>query len=298
MPVLLPSLVVAAVVASTAAGAAESPTVVARIKVAPTAAPCAAAGGGGFVWVSEYGQPFLLRINPRTDKVVSRVRIGLGSCGLAFGAGSLWVEDTSSSTVSRVSVTTHKRVAIKVGLTPYDATFTYGAAWATAYGDGELDRIDPARNRVVKRIPLPAATGVVAAFGSIWATGSVGVIRVDPTTNAVVARIPLQNAGWTAASTDAVWITSPQGLVRIDPASNQIAATVPFGGVPLGDPAIVGGHVWVPRIRQNTVALVDPATNRATASIKVGTGPFVVTEIAGEAWVPSWKGADIWRLRP
>jgi streptogramin lyase len=200
--------------------------------------------------------------------------------------------------VSRVSAATRKRVAIKVGLTPYDATFAYGAAWATAYGGGELDRIDPARNRVVKRIPLPSATGVVGAFGSIWATGSDGVIRVDPATNAVVARIPLPSAAWTAASADAVWITSPQGLVRIDPTTNTIVATVPLGGVPLGDPAVVEGLVWVPKIRQNTVALVDPATNRASGAIRVGTGPFVVTEIRGEAWIPSWKGADIWRLRP
>ncbi len=298
MRVLLPALVVAGVVASTAAGAAEAPTVVARIKVAATAAPCAAAAGGGFVWVSEYGQPFLLRINPKTNKVVSRVGIGLGSCGLGFGAGSLWVEDTSSSTVSRVSVATRKRTVIKVGITPYDATFAYGAAWATAYGDGELDRIDPARNRVVRRIPLPAATGVVGAFGSIWATGSDGVIRVDPSTNAVVAKIPLPNAGWTAASTDAVWITSPLGLARIDPATNRVVATIALGSSPLGDPAVVGGLVWVPRIRQNVIALIDPATNRVTGSVRVGTGPFVVTEIAGEAWVPSWKGSDVWRLRP
>jgi hypothetical protein len=24
----------------------------------------------------------------------------------------------------------------------------------------------------------------------------------------------------------------------------------------------------------------------------------VVTEIRGEAWVPSWKGNDVWRFRP
>jgi hypothetical protein len=35
-----------------------------------------------------------------------------------------------------------------------------------------------------------------------------------------------------------------------------------------------------------------------TGFVKTGTGPFVVTQIAGEAWVPSWKGKDIWRIRP
>jgi YVTN family beta-propeller protein len=285
----------------TAAVAAAAPTVVARIPVSPVAAPCAAAAGGRFVWVSEYGAPYLLKIDPRTDKVVAKTGIGSGSCGLGYGAGSLWIEDTSSSTVSRVSVTTGKRIrAIPVGLQPYDATFAYGAAWATAYSAGELDRIDPAGNRVVKRWRLPQATGVVGAFGAVWAAGPGGVIRVDPATNAPATTIPVEGgAGWTAASTDAVWVTTPAGLARIDPQSNTVAATVELPGAPyLGDPAVVHGMVWVPQIRRNSIAVVDPATNAVTRTIKAGAGPFVVTEIDGEAWVPSWKGHDIWRIRP
>ena len=271
---------------------------IARIKVAPGTAPCAAAAAGGAVWVSEYGAPYLLRIDPKTNRVLSKTQIGFGSCGLGAGAGSLWVEDTSSSTVSRVSVRTRKRIAITVDAQPYDATFAEGAAWATAHTGGYLDRIDPLKNRVVKRFRLPSATGVVGAFGSIWATGSDGVIRVDPATNTVVATIPLPGAGWTAASNDAVWITSPAGLTRVDPATNQIAATVEVAAPALGDPAVVAGDVWVPEIRQNAVAIVDPATNQVVRTVKVGAGPFVVTEIGGEAWVPSWKGADVWRLKP
>ena len=78
-------------------------------------------------------------------------------------------------------MTTGKRVqAITVGSTPYDATFAYGAAWTTSYGLGELERLDPARNRIAGRWKLGQATGVVGAFGSVWAAGSDGVIRVDP----------------------------------------------------------------------------------------------------------------------
>jgi virginiamycin B lyase len=196
-------------------------------------------------------------------------------------------------------VKTGKRTkAIPVGITPYDATFAYGAAWATAFGSGEVDRIDPAKNRVVKRFELGAAVGVVGAFGSVWASGSAGVLRIDPATNKVLATIPLAGAGWTAASSDAVWVNTSGGIARIDPATNAVSATVPVGGGPLGDPAVIGGMVWVPVIRANRVAIVDPATNAVTGGFKVGVGPFVVTEIAGEAWIPSWKGKDIYRVRP
>jgi hypothetical protein len=203
--------------------------------------------------------------------------------------------------VSRVSVATGKRLkAIRVGISPYDATFAYGAAWTTAYGTGELERIDPARNRVVKRWKLPQATGVVGAFGSIWAAGTDGVIRVDPATNALLARIPVSGeAGWTAASAEAVWVTTPSGLTRIDPQSNSVAAAVALPGAPyLGDPAVLSGMVWAPQIRMNAIAVVDPASNTVVKTVKTGVGPFVVTEINGDAWVPSWKGHDIWRIRP
>jgi DNA-binding beta-propeller fold protein YncE len=280
---------------------AAAPSVVAKIRVGPFAAPCAAAAGGKWVWVSEYGQPYLLKIDPQTNKVVSRTGIGSGSCGLGFGAGSMWIEDTNTSTVSRVSVATGKRItAIKVGSTPYDTTFAYGSAWTTAYVQGELERIDPARNRVVNRWKLPMATGAVGAFGAVWGAGSNGVIRVDAESHKLLATIPVAGgAGWTAASADAVWVTTPTGLARIDPTTNAVAATIPLPGAPyLGDPDVVDGQVWVPEIRKNSIAVVDPASNAVTETLRAGIGPFVVTTIHGEAWVPSWKGKDIWRYRP
>jgi hypothetical protein len=279
---------------------AVAPTVVAKIRVAPYAAPCAAAAGGKWIWVSEYGAPYLLKIDPATNKVVSKAGIGTGSCGLGYGAGSMWIEDTNTSTVSRVSVATGKRTkAIKVGFTPYDTTFAYGSAWTTAFTQGELERIDPAKNAVVNRWKLAKATGAVGAFGSVWATGSDGVIRVDPATHKIIARIAIDNgAGWTAASADAVWVTTLTGIARIDPQTNTVVANVPLAGAPaVGDPDVVDGQVWVPQIRKNSIAIVDPSSNTVARTIKAGIGPFVVTTIRGEAWVPSWKGRDIWRFK-
>jgi DNA-binding beta-propeller fold protein YncE len=279
---------------------AAAPSVVAKIKVSPYAAPCAAAAGGKWVWVSEYGAPYVLKIDPSSNKVISKTKIGTGSCGLGFGAGAVWIEDTNTSTVSRVSVTTGKRTAIKVGFTPYDTMFAFGSAWTTAFTQGELERIDPAQNRVVNRWKLQMATGAVGAFASVWATGIEGVIRVDPVSHKVLARIAIQGgAGWTAASADAVWVTTTTGIARIDPQSNAVEETIPLAGAPaLGDPDVVGGQVWVPQIRKNSIAIVDPGSNTVVRTIKAGVGPFVITTIRGEAWVPSWKGSDIWRYKP
>jgi hypothetical protein len=60
MRILIASLIAAATTAA-------APTVVAKIPVQPGAAPCAAAAGGRYVWVSGYGLPYLYKINPRTN---------------------------------------------------------------------------------------------------------------------------------------------------------------------------------------------------------------------------------------
>jgi hypothetical protein len=284
-------------VAATAAVTVVQP--VAKIRVSPLAAPCAAAAGGRWIWVADYGLPQLLKIDPRTNKVRSVSTIGSGSCGLGYGAGSMWIEDTNSNTVSRVSVSSGKRIAaVPVAATPYDATFAFGSAWTTAHLGGEVDRIDPARNKVVARVKQLGPTGVVAGFGSIWSAGFDDVIRIDPATNKIIATIPGISGAWTAASATAVWITTADGkLVRIDPATNTVAATIALPAV-AGDPDVIGGKVWVPIITKNVAVVVDPATNAIVQTVKTGKGPFVITAIRGQAWVPSWKGSDIWRIQP
>src|SRR4051794_39989052 len=197
---------------ATALVAGSSPAVVAKIKVTPGTQPCATAGGGGAVWVSDYSSPYLLKIDPKSNKVVKKIGIGSGSCGLGYGAGSLWIEDTSSNTVSRVSTRTGKRVrAINVGNQPYDATFAYGSAWVTSNYDGDVERIDPAKNAVVKKWPVPGAVGVVAAHGSIWAGGTDGVTRIDPVSGGAVKNPIAPSAGWDAAAPAAGWGGSKPG---------------------------------------------------------------------------------------
>ena len=57
-------------------------------------------------------------------------------------------------------------------------------------------------------------------------------------------------------------------------------------------------RLWFAEFRANRIAIVDPATNSVVGSVEAGAGPFVVTEIRGEAWVPSWHGTDVRRFRP
>jgi virginiamycin B lyase len=64
--------------------------------------PLGIATGFGSVWVVCYWQEQLLRIDPRTRRIVARIPIGDGPLGVSTGAGSVWVTNRDSRTVSRI----------------------------------------------------------------------------------------------------------------------------------------------------------------------------------------------------
>ena len=163
---------------------------------------------------------------------------------------------------------------------------------------GDVERIDPASNRVVKRIPTGnGAYGVVCAFGSVWVAGPAG-----PSSASTRGRtrsspeIPVDGASWTAASTDAVWIATSDRHAHPHRPEDEPGrrAHRHVGDHELGDPAVVGRQGLGPGRSPTTTSRSSTRPRTSVArTVHVGPGPFVVTEIGGEAWVPSYKGADI-----
>src|ERR671914_270950 len=101
---------------------------------------------------------------------------------------------------------------IPTGRFPCAAIGAYGAVWVSNYGAGTISRIDPRRNRVVKRIRTPGRpAGLAIAAGSVWVGTTFGphLYRINPRNNRV-RRIPVGNArpAWLAATNDAVWVAN------------------------------------------------------------------------------------------
>jgi YVTN family beta-propeller protein len=201
-------------------------------------------------------------VNPTTKKVLKRISVGAAPYALAFGAGSVWVSNESSHTVSRISPKRNKVVkTIRVGGGPNGIAVAFRKVWVADYGASHLIRIDPVRNRVEKRISLP-------------------------------------KADWISASADALWVSSETGKIyKVDPSSMAVLATVTVGANPLAT-TWVGGNLWVPNIDDNSVSVVDPATSSVVSTSPTGQSPLAVASAAGHAWVTSDFDGDLWRFDP
>ena len=216
----------------------------------------------------------VFRIDPRTNRVVDRIPVNPPS-GLAFGHGSVWATSAGYGTVSRIDPQSEKVVAkIKVGRGAMGiaADERSGAVWIASthlpktrggddnpkyFKDNNLTRVDPTTNRVVEEIPIEAhsrygggAQNVAVGEGAVWVLSGGDLLKVDPATNKIAARVsvvgdPGAEPSHLAVYGDGVWAMvegREYRLVLVDPQTMHIVASKDIGYV--GALAAGGGYVW------------------------------------------------------
>jgi streptogramin lyase len=297
MRVALAFVAAAAVVA--AAGAA--PRVVARL--ATGKGPCGVAVGFGSVWVAVYDTGKLVRIDPATNRVTKRIAVARGICPLTISAGALWVASDRANVLFRVDPQRGRVVArIPVARWPAHLLGAFGSVWVSGYESGVVTRIDPARNSVARVYDVGGnPSGLAALGGSLYlafARAGTSLGRLDVESGAVT-QIPLGHTapGFLTAAAGSLWTTTQDGYaLRVDPAAPAIRAfAVP--GTPAEARLGPDGTIWVAEKEHNTLTRIDPRTNRIVDVTGAGPGALGVAVSAGDVWVTSYAGSDVWRFR-
>jgi len=266
------------------------------------------ATGDGAAWVTTGNA--VLRIDARTDQA-RRVLSDPGAslAGIAFGAGSLWVEGAVG--LLRVNPATGKVMA-RIGVHAALLSFGEGALWALGFigGGGSLLRIDPQTN-TARAFPLPPGKswGLAAGEGAVWISvvmpPSAGMLRVDPATGRVVARISGDHLfGQVAAGDGAVWASDGWAVSRIGPRTDRVTATAPLSPLPAsgespvlngsGLLAVAPGVVWVTRAAgtgRAGVLRIGPRTGQLTGpALRVGHQPQAAAASGTTLWVVTAQG--------
>jgi YVTN family beta-propeller protein len=217
--------------------------------------PTHVAAGEGAVWVSNGDDSTLLRLDPRTLKIVRTILPGGDDgpryCGpAAVGEGAVWV-------------------LVETGL-----------------GDG-LTRVSPDDNLSARVAGVPpCASDVAVGGGAVW-LASYPVTRVDPVKLKAVASIRVDFLpADIAADGQGVWVVDSRDdfLVRINPKTNRVVGRVRVGKYPFAV-AAGEGSVWAANLDAGTVSRVNPKTGKVVATIRVGPRPTDVAAGEGGVWV-------------
>jgi outer membrane protein assembly factor BamB len=256
----------------------------------------------GSVWLSETNHGQVLRVDPRTRRVIARIPVG-SEVGLAVGKGSIWATPREAGVpgdLMRIDPRTN-RVVARIPMrapdgTPFGGGFAVVARRVWVISGTSLLAIDPARNRPVRGVELGGSYQVTGAFlrnGELWLTrGDQTITRFDATTGRRLGRL-----SWRAPAGGYVFPFAGQ---VIEVASGSVALADPATGRPLwrtrlgtqvGGADVAGGRVYV--MGQNgsgardALWALDPRTGRV-----IGTLTVPVFGVVGSAAV----GRDLWLL--
>jgi class 3 adenylate cyclase len=101
-------------------------------------APRAIAYGAGKVWLVDQAHNSVFRLDPKTNKIGPRIRVGLEPTAIAFGPagyGFVWVANALDGTVSRIDPRHGRVMPVKIGGRPIAITVGLGAVWVLRQTD-------------------------------------------------------------------------------------------------------------------------------------------------------------------
>lgn len=256
------------------------------------------ASSGGSVWAGGLAIGDVLRIDPGSGKVVSRVNVGARVFNLAAAPGAVWAVANITGTATRIDSRTGKMTAtVRVGNAPYDVEWGFGSAWVSNSGDGTISRITG--KQVVKTIKVGGEPNGLSAVGRfIWATDYRGgkLHRIDPATNRVTGTLSLPGADWVTGLNGSLYVSQETNVVtRVDARTLKVLGSAKVKRNPLGS-AIVKGQLWVPCIDSGVIVVVDPKTMKVVRELPAGPSPIVVLPVGGHAWVSHSTGTSVWRF--
>jgi YVTN family beta-propeller protein len=254
---------------------------------------------GTHAYVTSRSENTVFVIDTAKNAVVATIAVGSFPSGVAITPDGTrpsgrddrrhqplaYVTNEIDNTVSVINAVSNTIVAtIAVGNEPIGVAFTPDGtlAYVTNTNDNTVSVIDTARNKVVATIPMGNAPVAVA----ITPDGT------DPYERDNHRHQPLAYVTNSADNTVSV----------IDTASNTVAATIPVGNQPIGVTITPDGSnpyehddhrdqllSYVTNFADDTVSVIDTASNKVVATIPVGNAPIAV---AFATVTPSHRGSE------
>ncbi|MDP9226127.1 MAG: protein kinase [Actinomycetota bacterium] len=264
---------------------------------------------------AEPGADSLVRIDPRTNKVVSVTPVGRKSSAVAVGGGYVWVTSFGDGNVWRVDPRTGHALTIPVHGTPTGVAVRGETVLVANGPDGKsVVAIDARFKAGTFTAKLSGNIPPLVAAGSsgLWLADAENgtVAPADDIRGGFEKKIPIphdersflssyESFDDLAVGEGAIWVAGDafaRTVWRVDSRSGSVTPIpVPFvpKGIAVGERA-----VWVTSLLGDTVSRIDPTTGRSTATIHVGRGSAGVAAGNGAVWVANSIDGTVSRLDP
>ncbi len=169
----------------------------------------------GSVWVVSYGGRSVIRVNPRSNRVMRRIalpRARGGGSGITSAGGAVWAGQTQGTAIYRIDPRSNRAVAVQTGkLGPAWFSSSGDAVWFSNIYDNSVQRLDPATRKVTATIAVKATPVNLEVIGDdvcVPNDTSNVVTRIDRETGQIVEVIETErNPAVVAGRNGDAWVT-------------------------------------------------------------------------------------------
>jgi DNA-binding SARP family transcriptional activator/streptogramin lyase len=249
----------------------------------------------------------LVKIDPKTNKVVEVIPVGRLPVAVALAGDFVWVVNTADSTLTRVD--TRSGHAQTIGGLNNPTAITAddnGNVWVTTGTYESVIRVNGKSLRPDVTVPLRHNAFLPAVgAGSVWVTEPAfdksahgTVARINLTTTELERRFEVGVFPVVAAVGErAVWVANgaEASVSRISLSDGSIQK-IPVGLTP-GGLGIGFGSVWL-IAGSNTIWRLNPDTRQVEKIIDVGGGPFGLTVGPDAVWATLPDTGTVVRIDP
>ena len=123
-------------------------------------APRGIAYADGLLWVSVSNADQIVVVDPKSERVVDRVKVPDNPREVRAGEGAVWVTNADARSVTAIDTESREVVgSVDVQRKPFGLGVGEGRAWAASLDEGLLTPIDPA---LAEAAPHPAPSATIA----------------------------------------------------------------------------------------------------------------------------------------
>ena len=127
--------------------------------------------GGNSVWVADDRGAQVVRVSPRTNRVVAHIAAGDGPASMAFDGGTAWVMNHRETTISRIDLATNRSSRLTTlggDGAPERMVWRDGSLWITGRGT-DLLQVRPSDGAVQRTIEIGGSgIDLVVSGSELW----------------------------------------------------------------------------------------------------------------------------------
>ena len=231
--------------------------------------PTGAVSGGGSVWITKgfgaAGQvgTSVSRLDPATGQLSTTFETPIGSEGIAYGAGAVWVSNHDTGTVTRYDAVsgTIETISLPRGdRLAHPDPIAFGeiggeAAWVGDALSNRIFRIQAVRPYQVRTFTVGGpASAIAVGSDAVWVASAHtdAIYALDPETGALRTTIDVGAQGCNgptslAVNPEGVWVACAlsQRVMRFDPTGTGPPEILAVGGAPQAVTTAQDGSIWV-----------------------------------------------------